>query len=472
MRKTLLIVLSLMIMSSSYAQGLNTFSALKDFIESNDIKTIDDLIEKLPSEMKSKPVFVYDSKSIQQSSFDTPRVILSSSKVIDTKNNSLFLAYTGNPKFRGGNTVEVMEYHGDEARFSFREIDFNFGVKYSKENPQKCLICHQSTDRTDIDPRPNWEPYSNWPGVYGKDGGFFNDLKYYQRTEIMRADGRKEYKEYENFKLKQAQNKRYKTLTFDKRNASQESLSNSLGLRNIERIKRIIKTDKKVPEVFFEVAHFLSRCKTNPNGMSFSDLRNRLKLPFSERYAEIIPRTNLKETNYTGGTTGLILDYFLTPLGLPVEDHSMTFGTFGSMGFEGDWLVTPSFFPHEVFYFPKDEVSLKDCEALANDLLGNEEFKKFKTQIKDYYDNAPYPEHKEAKAIFKRQCMKCHVDGTEGPIIPFFNTDLLKQDEYLSSEIIRRIQTTDPHLKMPLSGELTEDETHSIIKYLRTTPND
>jgi cytochrome c5 len=59
--------------------------------------------------------------------------------------------------------VELIYWNESKKEFKFHEISFDQnGIKISKENPSKCLNCHGGDD-----PRPNWEPYSTWPGSYG-----------------------------------------------------------------------------------------------------------------------------------------------------------------------------------------------------------------------------------------------------------------------------------------------------------------
>src|SRR5262249_27278095 len=50
--------------------------------------------------------------------------------------------------------------------FEYRDIAFpessGFDTTFSEANPSRCLGCHSASD-----PRPNWEPYNQWPGMYG-----------------------------------------------------------------------------------------------------------------------------------------------------------------------------------------------------------------------------------------------------------------------------------------------------------------
>jgi hypothetical protein len=61
--------------SSSFAQNL-TFEDVKNFIKTNDVKSIDDLLPLLPEEYRSRSTYVYNSRSIQDASPDSPRVVM------------------------------------------------------------------------------------------------------------------------------------------------------------------------------------------------------------------------------------------------------------------------------------------------------------------------------------------------------------------------------------------------------------
>jgi hypothetical protein len=57
-----------------------------------------------------------------------------------------------------------MEFDETALKFKFYELEFDAKGKFNVlgPNPEKCLSCHRVSD-----PRPNWESYDQWPGVYG-----------------------------------------------------------------------------------------------------------------------------------------------------------------------------------------------------------------------------------------------------------------------------------------------------------------
>lgn len=114
----------------------------------------------LPNIFKDNYILMYDSKSLQSSSFDKPRAILRSPK----SEVMLSISNHGDIKNEHNSNVELIYWDKEEKAFKFHEISFDesTGMKISNENPSKCLKCHGGDD-----PRPNWEPYSSWPGSYG-----------------------------------------------------------------------------------------------------------------------------------------------------------------------------------------------------------------------------------------------------------------------------------------------------------------
>jgi hypothetical protein len=152
---------------SSSSDGSFNFESLRKLIEDKNIKSIEALLTMLPEDIRSNYTLVYDSRSIQGASFSNPRAILYDKK------SGLMIAFNGAPDQVGHNNLEVIQYRKDSRTFEFREIvfpdsqDSSAKAEFSHKNPQSCLACHGGDD-----PRPNWDPYSFWPGTYlGLDDG-------------------------------------------------------------------------------------------------------------------------------------------------------------------------------------------------------------------------------------------------------------------------------------------------------------
>lgn len=130
-------------------------------------ESIEATLAALPPGLRSRYVLMYRSRSLQGASFEAPRAILFED------DGSFVVSFNGgDPQMRGHDKLEAVQFRETERRWEFREIDFSSGEpRLSEANPRKCLECHQSPRRQDVDPRPNWEPYLTWPGAYaGVDG--------------------------------------------------------------------------------------------------------------------------------------------------------------------------------------------------------------------------------------------------------------------------------------------------------------
>jgi hypothetical protein len=136
------------------------FAALRSVIETRQVNSVEELIPLLPVALRSRYVLVFASRSLQQSTYSAPRVILYGS------NAHLVLTFNGDASQRGFNSVETLEF-GQDGQFRLREIRFpapgsNEAVFVSEPNPPTCQGCHGSPAR------PVWDSWPLWPGAYGQ----------------------------------------------------------------------------------------------------------------------------------------------------------------------------------------------------------------------------------------------------------------------------------------------------------------
>jgi hypothetical protein len=117
---------------------------------------------------------MYNSFSIQQSTFTKPRAIVFGPDVS-------FVFSFNDKDMMGGDSFETMEYSVVQGKFLFREIIFKHAdldrdsirlepseIAYEDEklivsnaNPGKCQACHGKSSN------PIWSTYFIWPGAYG-----------------------------------------------------------------------------------------------------------------------------------------------------------------------------------------------------------------------------------------------------------------------------------------------------------------
>ncbi|NBT59826.1 hypothetical protein EBT16_13690, partial [bacterium] len=120
------------------------------------VRSVEELLEKLPVPYRTYFVLQYNSHSNHSSNGTHPRVIFFGP---DAK---LLLAFSGLASDSFYHTIEMIEYEPNTASHSFYSIHFQEKEPAHVEiNPEDCLRCHGS------DPKPNWEPYSLWPGAFG-----------------------------------------------------------------------------------------------------------------------------------------------------------------------------------------------------------------------------------------------------------------------------------------------------------------
>lgn len=137
-----------------------SYSDLKREVASGRVQTLEQLVSLLPRAQRSRYSFVYESRSAQFASPEFPRVI------IYGEDAKTLLAFSGDQSRPQSGKLEIIEWDEASRSFQFHEIVFPDGHTPQRrvqinEHPTSCLRCHQAP------PRPNWDPYNFWPGVYG-----------------------------------------------------------------------------------------------------------------------------------------------------------------------------------------------------------------------------------------------------------------------------------------------------------------
>jgi hypothetical protein len=145
--------------AQSNSNGFN-YESLKKLIQDNQSTSVDDVLPKLPEDCRSHFVLVRNSRSLQYGDDLNPRVILR------CDSSRLLLSFSNDSRQPGYNTLEAIQFDDPTATFGFKEITFNGSGKTPSlnESPTSCIQCHRTS------PRPNWDTYDFWPGVYGGEG--------------------------------------------------------------------------------------------------------------------------------------------------------------------------------------------------------------------------------------------------------------------------------------------------------------
>jgi hypothetical protein len=139
-----------------------SFAAL---IRERGVRSVEDALALLPAELRLHYTLVYQTRSIQQASLQSPRAILFGT---DAK---LIVSFNGSPEQSNYDKLEILSFDDASETFALHSIAFDGGPPtFSEANPAVCTACHRSA------PQPIWKDYGTpndpsghgqWPGTYG-----------------------------------------------------------------------------------------------------------------------------------------------------------------------------------------------------------------------------------------------------------------------------------------------------------------
>ncbi len=168
------------------------FAKLSEIIEHNSIRSVDELIKKLPEEYLKYYTFLYDSHSLQPASPSFPRT------VVYGPDARFMMSFSGDPNHSAYQTIETIELDEKDYKFHFRHVEFDPTGKTKPKivnSPPICNSCHGK------DPQPIWDAYPMWRGAYGS-----RSANKFDRI----AQGTPESKFYESFLKNQRCHGRYR----------------------------------------------------------------------------------------------------------------------------------------------------------------------------------------------------------------------------------------------------------------------
>lgn len=417
-----------------------SFETLVRLIDQKQIKNIETLLPEIPQDVRNRYLAMYRSRSLQEASFEFPRIILFDFDA------STIVAFNGHSSQKGFDRLEVIQFRQLTARFEFREIVFDGKNRpqISDANPEKCLKCHQSPTRTDVDPRPNWEPYLTWPGAYGSmdktmnppTSSFYKVMlsKVGQNRELIElvSSAVDEAEGYQKFATSKTNHPRYSLLgTFSLKNNS--NFTQRAAALNFLRIGRILRS-LPYSSFYLDALEARIRCNKNIEGLIPSSLYQ----AHQRQYQREEPLT-YEPAKVT------MLSFFYEPLGEDTSDWSMAFNTDGRFAFTNRFGTPGSH--HEEFV---DQVFGTDirpsCESLSEKVRSDS----------SAFVTIPQIDHVRP---LLNACAKCHMASTPGvPVIAFNDVQTLRQQlkktgyprGNLFEEILYRIsEEADPKLRMP-----------------------
>lgn len=282
--------------------------SLVQLIREKGISSVEKLLAQLPTSMRMHYALVFESLSLQQADYLNPRVLLTN------EDASFVMTFNGLPEQYGYETIETLQFRAPQAKFELEEFVFSKDkearVRYLKRqnkpeevlaietregrqgvNPPLCLACHRS------DPRPNWEQYPLWVGMYGQ----FND-EFGSRKSAGRFDNRLAIQPLEEFARKASRHPRYKHLLELRARLNLDDnfriksgknpvapltrLTQNLNRHNFQRIVRIFRENKNYLKLRYVLLGLLADCqdrvdhKKNPNFYTGKIVRTQER-PFS-----------------------------------------------------------------------------------------------------------------------------------------------------------------------------------------------
>jgi hypothetical protein len=446
------------------------------------IKSVEALLSTLPSEMLSHYNLVYQSRSLQDASVENPRVIISS-----FNGNDIF-AFNGEMHQAGFDTVEAIHFHRASKTFEFREIVFGRSSVYvSDRNPKKCLVCHG------LDPRPNWDTYPLWPGIYGSDEDLAN-----QRAQQANSTNQTlpEVKNLTSFFSAKARNSRYKFLRKFRPAGSGyvgflagETISPNteftitLGLLNFQRVSRILAQNKKVLPFRFAIVGALECPETSyqnffpTNWFSKTEIESILKevrdinqLSGSSRYSRENKNAAFYPLSKSQDETFDYLDRF-AGLYLVAKVAGVNIDDFGTEFSPRSFAFNTGFGPQEKSYFLS--LLTRDLLSPIEDLSCSSLAEKSRTELSQLDQKVLITNGTREFSPIYRKCQVCH-DGQFAPRVSFDNPKILSSQIAVSGrpmtdEILYRINLpSTAREKMPQFTTLSPEEKTTLRAYIKS----
>lgn len=467
------------------------FKKIKSFIEKNKITTLSNLLEELKKkepELFDQYLLAYRSRSLQESSPLYPRVIIAADQA------KFMMAFNGHSDHSGFNKLEIIEFDDSIRRFELREISFNNEGElpnFSQANPAKCLACHQSPRRKNIDPRPNWEPYDMWPGFYSSQGkledletSLMNDLRLREEDKILMHEALNEKRDLERFEEEVKEtHPLYKHLGPFRAKRTVE-ITDNLGFLNYQRVIRIL---GETPEFETYRPAFLSALKCSSfqwpeevdefhaHGSPYVETQRvqTFRPNLRARNLEILPYSSIEHKVYSFSIAQILTAIF-EPIGVSTEDWSMDFRTERARFAFRERFGIPSR-PRVMF----ETLVEKEWPGLYN--LDCETLKEM-ARSQDYKVEAIGHDvlEEQLRSQVLNRCLSCHSQSNStwslAPELPFHRPaellEAIKRRGYSPEEFYRKVEfNTGAHAtlkdQMPPRQSLSAPERAALLKYLK-----
>ena len=133
-----------------------TIDGMQAFVQSNQIKSIEQLLNHFPNHFRTNFSLVEHTKATGQSNLEFPRIVLFGS-------DGRFLLNVGTkPDDPMYNKLDVAELNIQSGHWEFSVFDFDHSPPKLIRNDPSCVECHGSENS-----RPVWGDFQEWTGVFG-----------------------------------------------------------------------------------------------------------------------------------------------------------------------------------------------------------------------------------------------------------------------------------------------------------------
>ncbi len=434
--------------------GPSSMADLQRLFEKKQPLSVEEFLERLPVELRKNPTFVYRSQSLQGASMQAPRVLLSE------PDGNLVLAFNGDPKQHGYQQIEAMDFNETTKKFNFYEITFDNPqrtMKVSDANPSKCLSCHRASD-----PRPNWESYDRWPGVYASNDDRLTDEEFPSFKKFLQSFN--ESARYSSLQIPQLQSiLKYDSYNGRLPNEPNITFTHTLSRNNFKRVARLITETKDYANYKYSIAATLGCYKGG-----LSEVMDAFSPPMAKKVLAYYSKEQVKEAQAIKNSVGDEYSYPSTLLfrsafesrGIDVSDWFMNFkgglnNTFlNGVSWQGQLL--DALLDHDEslkdYLMPNSTFQL-DCGKLSDKIDTIMDQKKIilSSESMLQFDNDP----SVADNIWKRSCLQCH--GVEGSK----NAPLMSFSEALSQPNFKTLIESGA---MPKNQTLTPSEKRRLIQ--------
>ncbi len=132
---------------------------LRELITSRNLRSVDEVIPLLPSELRQSFTLQYQGAGLQDANKENPRAILFG------KDGKFIITFNGDSTQRMGDDLEILEFNDHKQGFELHHISFDSGKVSYDRDLSKCVQCH--TAAANSNPFPIWGRYPSWRGSFG-----------------------------------------------------------------------------------------------------------------------------------------------------------------------------------------------------------------------------------------------------------------------------------------------------------------